>query len=276
MHIESTVRKRNRVGKVVVGLLLSSGLFPIVAAAPASASTEVSSVVAPEFGLDKVTTKLHIIDNVGIVSRLPQTSATPEQATALNASAPKLTCTSKSGTTTLSGEYASEEGILTLIFVFDSTPSPESCTLSNTKYVQDSGDTVYPFTDAAKAALWGDPVTTLAAANERLSSAVPALQKAFRKGWGNAAIARVAKSLSNYKVSAVAFDFEATSTATDVMYVVRRDVPGPRWVNLCQRLKDARLACLRYNPITKKSKLWVNYNTPAYYTQTLDKATTAS
>lgn len=262
---------KRRVGLVLAGAAAS--LAAALGASPSSvsASTDIAVTVAPEYGLNKVATRLAFVDNVAVISRLPQTAATLDEAAALNAkSTPKLTCVGSAGTVTSDGEYASENDVLTIVFVFASTPSVSKCTLSNSTYVQAKGDTVYPLTAAAKAEVFGDPVKTLAAANERLKSAIPALRATFKGSWRSGAAARVDKALTKYTVKAAAFSFEASSTDTKVMYILRPEEHGTNWIHLCQRLADGRLACLRYNPVAKTAKYWVNYNQPNYY---LDTAT---
>ncbi|MBU3702985.1 MAG: hypothetical protein FGM42_01290 [Ilumatobacteraceae bacterium] len=269
---------RHRAGLLVVGLVASAGAISAVAPTPVSASTEIGVVVAPEFGLDKVVTKLHIIDTVGIVSRLPEVKATEDEARAMNAKLPTVTCKGSAGAVTPTAEYASDGGALTIIVVFDSVPSIESCTLSNSTYVQASGDTVYPISDAAKAALWGDPAKELAAANTRLRGAVPALRTAFadyrkstdrgtyRGAWSRNAAARVDKTLKAYTVKSADLDFDAVDTSSKVMYLIRPVFPGARWVDLCQRLKDGRLPCLRFNPLSAKTKLWMSNQSAVQFT----------
>lgn len=266
-HTQPSLKRR-------LGFLLAGAVASVAAAAGVtpshvSASTELAVTVAPEYGLDKVATRLSIIENVGVVSRLPQILATPEAATELNKTAPKLTCVGSAGTVTVNGEYASEDDVLTMIFVFAAAPSVDKCTLSNTTYVQPTGDTVYPFSAAAKAELFGDPAKILAAANKRLKSAVPALRKSYQGSWTTGAAKRVDAALTKYTVKPALFAFEASSTSTKSMYILRPDNHNVRWVHLCQRLTDGRLACLRYNPVTNKSKLWVNYDSPNYFTQDL-------
>lgn len=265
---------RSRLGVLVAGLVASAGVVSASAPSIASASTVVGSVVATEYGLDKVVTKLHIIDTVGVISRLPETKATAEAARTMNSNLPKLTCTGSTGSVTPSAEYASDNGVLTIIVVFSSAPAIDTCTLSNTTYVRASGDTVYPITDTAKAALWGDPVQELANANARLTSAVPALKKAFTDyrasknrgkylgAWSAGAAARVDKALAAYAVNSADFSYDATDTSSKVMYLLRPAFAGSRWVDLCQRLKDGRLPCLRFNPISNKTTSYLS-NDPA-------------
>ena len=272
---------------LVAGLVAIAGAVSAVAPSPASASTVSGSVVATEFGIDKVVTKLHIIDTVGVISRLPEVKATGDEARAMNVKLPTVTCKTSSGTITPSAEYASDEGVLTIIVVFSSVPSVESCTLSNSTYVQASGDTVYPITDAAKAALWGDPAKELKDANARLTSAVPALKKAYaahfksRKratypgAWSEKAAARVDKSLTAYTVNAADMEIDATDPSAKVMYLIRPVYTGARWVDVCQRLKDGRLPCLRFNPLNNKTKLWLSNEPAVVYTSQPTQETAA-
>lgn len=266
---------KRRVGLVLAGAAASAAGVLGSSPASVSASTEIAVTVAPEYGLNKVATRLSIVDNVAVISRLPETAATLDEAAALNKTAPKLTCVGSAGTVTSDGEYASENDVLTIIFVFASTPTVDKCTLSNSTYVQAKGDTVYPLTATAKAEVFGDPAKTLAAANERLKSAIPALRATFKGSWRSGAAARVDKALPKYTVKAAAFGFEASSTDTSVMYILRPEQHGTNWVHLCQRLKDGRLACLRYNPVAKTAKYWVNYNQPNYYYDIATKGTAA-
>ena len=269
----STTPKR-RFGLLVAGLVAGAGLVSAVAPSPVSASTEVGVVVAPEFGLDKVITKLHIIDTVGVISRLPEVKATEGEARTMNAKLPTVTCKGSTGTLTPYAEYTSDDGVLTIVITFSAVPTLDSCTLSNSTYVQASGDTVYPITDAAKAALWGDPAKELADANARLTAAIPALKKAYaahkaskkrsiyRGAWSEQAAVRIDKTLTDYTVESADLDFDATDTSSKVMYLIRPPYRTARWVNLCQRLKDGRLTCLRFNPVSNKTKLWLS-NEPA-------------
>lgn len=265
---------RSRLGVLVAGLVASAGVVSASAPSIASASTEVGVVVAPEFGLDKVITKLHIIDTVGVISRLPEITATEDEAREKNATPPKVTCKGSTGTLTPQAEYASDAGVLTIIVVFSAVPTLDSCTLSNSTFVQASGDTVYPITDAAKAALWGDPVKELANANARLTAAIPALKKAYaehkakrtrityRGSWSEKAAVRIDTALADHTVKSADLEFDATDTSSKVMYLIRPPFRTARWVNLCQRLKDGRLTCLRFNPVNNKTKLWLS-NEPA-------------
>lgn len=274
MRRKLSITPRRRFGLVVAGLVASAGAISAVAPSPVSASTEVGVVVAPEYGLDKVITKLHIIDTVGVISRLPEVKATEDEARDKNATPPKVTCKGSTGTLTPQAEYASDAGVLTIIVVFSAVPTLDSCTLSNSTYVQASGDTVYPITDAAKAALWGDPAKELADANARLTAAIPALKKAYaehkasrkrttyRGAWSEQAAVRIDKTLTDYTVESADLDFDATDTSSKVMYLIRPPYRTARWVNLCQRLKDGRLTCLRFNPASNKTKLWLS-NEPA-------------
>lgn len=281
---------RRRAGLLIAGLVAGAGVLSAVAASPASAETVVGTVVAPEYGLDKVTTKIHIIDQVGVISRLPQVEGTADDATKLNATPPKVVCTGPAGTVTPTSEYASEEGVITIVVVFADVVDAklDKCTLSNSTYVQATGDTVYPFSQSARTALWGEPKKALADANKRLKSAIPALRKAYADhqksgapetylgAWSEKAAARVDKTLTNYTVESALFSFEASSTSPKTMYLIRPANHGPRWVDLCQRLKDGRLPCLRFNPVTNKSKLWINYSTPNIYTEDITQEPAAS
>ena len=278
---------KRRLGLLVAGLVASAGAISAIAPSPVSASTEIGVVVATEFGLDKVITKLHIIDTVGVISRLPEVKATEDEAQAMNTKLPTVTCKGSAGTVTPSAEYGSSDGVLTIVLVFSSVPSIDSCTLSNSTYVQSSGDTVYPITDAAKAELWGDPAKTLKDANARLTAAVPALKKAyadhkasrkrttFRGAWSEKAAVRVDKTLTAYTVKSADLDFDATDTSSKVMYLIRPPLGTALWVNLCQRLKDGRLPCLRFNPVNNKTKLWLSNEPAVQYTSQPTQETAA-
>lgn len=258
--------------------LLTVGLAATAIPSPVAAADTLSVTVANEFGIDKVISKLEITDSVAFISRLPEVKATIDEAIAKNTTAPELSCTSAAGSVkSSSGAYASLDGVLVLTFSFAANvPSTtNSCTLSKTTYLKDSGDTVYPLSAAGRTALWGDPTTVREATEARLSSLKPGLKKAMTGAWKKNYTKVFAKALPSYTWKSVDSKIDVTSTSTKDMYIVRNDGSTTGWVNICQRLADGRTVCMKYSPL-KKSTFRVLNDPTNYFTTELTTEGAAS
>lgn len=247
--------------------------YPFTAAAQA-ALTALTVTMPDAYGLDKVISTIDVKNNVAIVTRIPVVTATAAQATTRNATPPTLVC----GTATSTGEYASIDDTLVVRFAFDKAipASIDSCKLTKSDFVNAKADTTYPFTEAARQALWGDPTKTLDDAKARLSGVTKSIRKAFNGPWTGNFAKRIAANAKAYTWSAVNFRFDADSTNTKTMYILRPENHGAFWLNVCQRLADGRLVCMKYHPVSNKKSFTVDSVNKNITTEILTEEVTAS
>lgn len=251
----------------------------LTTAAPSvSAETSLTATVAEEYGLDKVTSTIIIEGAVAVIQRTPAITATIAEAEAKDASRPTLTCKTASATVNSTGNYVSINDILVMHFSFASevAATTDSCTVSKSDYLTSTKDTTYPFTAAARTALWGDSATEITATRGRLDAMTAKLRATFRKSWTAKYTERIAKAIPAYSWSQVDFAFEATSTSKTQMYVVQ---PGARtgfWLKICQRMADGALVCMDYNPVRNKKSFSVDTANKNLYTETITNEQVAS
>lgn len=269
MHEKTSANGRRR-GAVLSAALTVVGVLA-TAVPSASADTSFTATVAEEYGLDKVTSTILIEGQVAVIQRTPSIAATIAEAEAKDASRPTLTCKTSSATVTSTGNYISVNDILVMHFTFasDIDSTTDSCTVSKSDYLTSTKDTTYPFTTAARTALWGDSATEIASAKARLGSASTKLRTVFRGSWGKNYVKRISTALKDYTWTEVDFSFDATSTASTVMYIVRPSIRTGQWLNVCQRTKDGTLVCMNYNPLRKKSSFSVDTTNKNIYTGTI-------
>lgn len=271
---------KRRVGAVLAAVMASAGLTSAlvspVSAATEATVTDVSVTVATAFGANKVTSTLAVYDTVAVVSREPQVTGTFADAEKLNATRPTLTCkvglgTAAERTITTTGDYVSHNTVISLAFAFSaSVPSTvDTCTLSTSTFVKASGNMDYPLSAAGRAALWGDPAVVLKKTQDRLKAIAPKVRSVFNGKWGTDYTKRISGAVRNYKFVAVSSRFDASSTSTKTMYIVRLQNHPTNWINICQRLLDARLVCMRFNPVTNKSTFTASNTSSNYYTTPL-------
>lgn len=265
----NSTSRRWRFGAVGAGIVVVTGLLATGSASAATdpGPTSLSATVSEAYGRDKVSSTIAIDGSAAVINRLPNVAATDAELAKRNATAPTLSCKVGSATITATGEYVNLDGVVAMFFDFVNNfpPAAESCTVAKSSFINATADTTYPFTAAARAALWGNPAKALDAAKSRLSGVAPTLGRLFTGSWGTDYVQRIAKAVPQYKWTGIHFRIDATSTSAKSMYISRPTPHGAAWINVCQRLVDGRIVCMKYHPVSKKKTFSVDsINTNLY------------